>query len=74
MGFEKINSNDDSGELKDKVILLHGFSDRQLSKFMEAYKNNPDMPKAHIATTTPVTRMKKVKDVLMDIIHDGGRP
>ncbi len=74
MAFEKIEE-DTAGELKDKVIMLSGFSGKQLSVLMEQYHANPDLPKAHFAVVTPVSRVKRLKDVVREIVQDaqGGR-
>lgn len=73
MTFEKISKEDTSGELKDKVILLHGFSGKQITMIMDYYKANADFPKASFAVITPVTRTKRVKDVIQDIVQDARR-
>ncbi len=75
MAFEKIDADDAGGELKDKVILLHGFSGKQVAAFVDCCKANPDLPKAHFAVVTPVSRVKRLKDVVREIVQDaqGGR-
>jgi hypothetical protein len=69
MAFEKIDDAD-AGELKDKVILLYGFSGKQVARLMDHYKAEPGLPKASFAVVTPMNRVKRVKDVIQDIVAD----
>lgn len=70
MTFDKIHSDDESGELRDKVILLHGFSGKQVNQLIKSYQQNTDLPKAHFAVITPMTRVKRIKEVIQDIVAD----
>ena len=74
MGFTAIrneNKINEGRELKDKVLLLSGFSDAQLTMFLDYYKANSNLPKAHFAVITPTTRVKRVKEVIQDVIQEG---
>ncbi|MBI2147443.1 DUF3783 domain-containing protein [Candidatus Woesearchaeota archaeon] len=69
-GFEELKRDDDKNELRDKVILLHGFSDQQVHAVMDQYHANASLPKAVFATITPFSRNKRVKDIVKELVQE----
>ena len=53
-------------EEKHKVIILNGFSDRQLNNFINLYKNNK-LPETIFAIVTKTSKNFKVKDLLREL-------
>ena len=51
---------------KKKVILLHGFSDKELNEVIDNYLKNK-LPKTAFATTTKTNLNKKLKEVIKDV-------
>lgn len=62
--FRKIKSS--NKEEKHKAIILSGFSDKQLNKFINNYKKN-NLPKAIFATVTKTSKEFKIKDLLKEL-------
>ncbi|GEM_PF-2225469 len=50
-----------------KIILLSGFSDKELHAVIDAYRLNKAMPKAIFATVTEMSENFKVKDLLAEL-------
>ncbi len=50
-----------------KIILLSGFSDKELHDVIDAYRLNKEMPKAIFATVTDLSENFKVKDLLAEL-------
>ncbi|MEK6874358.1 MAG: DUF3783 domain-containing protein [Nanoarchaeota archaeon] len=71
MTFVKIDLENDGNEHPDKVILIHGFSDKQLNLFIEYYKSNPDLPKTNFAVVTSHSKLRRVRDVINEIAQEG---
>lgn len=49
-----------------RVIILHGFSDKEISEVIDNYLKNK-LPKTAFATTTKTNLNKKLKEVIKDI-------
>ena len=62
--FREIKSN--KKEDKHKIVILSGYSDEQLHKFIEIYKLSK-LPKAIFATITNKSKEFKVKYLLKEL-------
>lgn len=56
-------------ELRDKAVLLYGFSDQQVNELMDWYKEKK-FPNAVFGIITPVTQHKRVKDIVRDLVAE----
>ncbi len=54
---------------KDKLILLHGFSSKEINLIIDNYLKQK-LPKTAFATSTQTNLKKKLKDVIKEIIED----
>lgn len=64
--FKKIEESKD-GEKETKVILVHGFSNKQLSDFIDYYKKNKELPKTIFASVTKNSINMKIKDLVNEL-------
>ena len=62
--FREIKNN--KNEDKDKIIILSGYSDKQLHDFINAYKKIK-LPKTIFATITKHNKDFKLKDLLKEL-------
>ncbi len=65
--FLPIAANDHVGGKTTKIILLSGFSDKELHDVIDAYRLNKAMPNAIFATVTEMSENFKVKDLLTEL-------
>ena len=65
--FLPVSSESPDGEEDVKIILLSGFSDKQLHDLIDAYRKNPNFPKAIFATVTDSSKEFKLKDLLSEL-------
>lgn len=65
--FEKIDAARHDNEGDQKVILLSGFSDKQLHDVIDAYRSNKKLPKTIFATVTEQSKEFKVKELLEEL-------
>lgn len=56
-------------EKEDKVIIFHGFSDEQIQDIIDLYVEE-EMPECYFAATTPQSRLKRLRDVINEIIKE----
>ncbi|MGC8497237.1 MAG: DUF3783 domain-containing protein [Thermoplasmata archaeon] len=65
--FKKLDDSDtDSGERK--VMILHGFSNKEINIIFELLKNNESLKKTIVAVTTPVSIEWKIKDLIGELL------
>jgi len=64
--FKKIDEVKD-GEQETKIILVHGFSNKQLIDFIDYYKKNKDLPKTIFASVTKNSINMKIKDLVKEL-------
>ena len=72
-GFTELQRTTTKNELRDKVILLYGFSDQQTNQIMDWYKEQEEakkLPAAIFGSVTLASRNKRVKEVIQDLIQD----
>ncbi len=62
--FASVDRDNHQNGKATKIILLSGFSDKELHDVIDAYRLNPQMPKAIFATVTEMSENFKVKDLL----------
>ncbi len=65
--FLPVDSNHSDNGKETKIILLSGFSDKELHAVIDAYRLNKTMPKAIFATVTEMSENFKVKDLLAEL-------
>ena len=65
--FLPVDPDNHDGELKTKIVLLSGFSDKQLHDIIDAYKSNKLLPKAIFATVTDQSNGFVLKDLLAEL-------
>ncbi len=70
MPFQKIDEKSVSGEKEDKVVMIYGFSEKQLSEFIDHYKNNKELPKTNFVAVNDKTKLKRVRDVIIDAVKE----
>lgn len=72
-GFSELQRTTTDNELRDKAILLYGFSDQQIHHIMDLYKEQErtnKLPATAFGVITSVTRNKRVKEVIQDLIQE----
>ena len=67
--FEKIDENYE-GEKQEKVLILHGFSNKQTHEFIRHYKAHKDLPKVIFASTTSTSENMKVKELIKELVKE----
>ena len=67
--FEKINPTNE-GEKQEKVLILHGFSNKQIQEFIKHYKIHKDLPKVIFASTTANSEKMMVKELIEELIKE----
>ncbi len=65
--FVPVSEESHDGDQDVKIILLSGFSDRQLHDLIDAYRKNQKFPKAIFATVTDQSKEFKLKDLLTEL-------
>jgi len=65
--FLPVDAENHDGAKDTKIILLSGFSDKELHAVIDAYRLNKQMPKAIFATVTELSENFKVKDLLAEL-------
>ena len=70
MDDEQTTDYSEYEEQEDKVIIFHGFTDDQVQEIVNSYTAS-DFPFAYMAVTTPQSRIKRLRDVIWDIIKQG---
>ncbi len=65
--FLPIDPDRHDGTTETKIILLSGFSDKELHAVIDAYRLNKAMPAAIFATVTELSENFKVKDLLVEL-------
>ena len=65
--FEHLNPEGSDGEKRTKIILLSGFSDKQLHDLIDAYRSDKKFPKAIFATVTEQSLKFRVADLLAEL-------
>lgn len=50
-----------------KVILMHGFTNEEVTKILDAYKKISQMPSSIFAATTETSLNWKVKDLIAEL-------
>jgi len=69
--YRRVDPNDDGGEERYKVVILHGFSAAQLHAFVDAYRGNESLPQdVAFATVTPESGRRRLRDVVRDLRED----
>ncbi|MBI1971104.1 DUF3783 domain-containing protein [Candidatus Woesearchaeota archaeon] len=70
--FTELYRTTTKNELRDKAILLYGFSDQQINQIMDWYREQEKIKKLPVTvfgSITPVSRNKRIKDVIQDLIQ-----
>ncbi|MBT3268192.1 DUF3783 domain-containing protein [Candidatus Poribacteria bacterium] len=69
--YTKVDRDDEDGEERGKVVILHGFSPAQLHAVVEAYRKNAKLPQdVAFATVTPESGRRRLRDVVRELRAD----
>ena len=64
--FKEIKETNDNNK-DTKVIIVNGFSNKQLNTLIDYYKNNPELPKTIFATTTPASKNMRLRELIKEL-------
>lgn len=65
--FVPVTPDNHANGKDSKIILLSGFSDKELHAVIDAYRLNKAMPKAIFAAVTEQSENFKVKDLMVEL-------
>jgi len=65
--FKKLDDSDSASEER-KVMIIHGFSNKEINILFDLLKNNESLKKTIVAVTTPVSIEWKVKDLIGELL------
>ncbi len=65
--FKKLDDSD-SATGERKVMILHGFSNKEINIIFDVLKNNESLKKTIVAVTTPVSIEWKIKDLIGELL------
>ena len=69
--YTKVDRDDDGGEQRGKVVILHGFSPAQLHAVVEAYRGHAALPQdVAFAMVTPESGRRRLRDVVRELRAD----
>lgn len=67
--FKQLDDSDNCTVSK-KVMILHGFSNKEINIIFELLKNNEPLKKTIVAVTTPESIEWKVKDLINELLQE----
>ncbi len=64
--FKEIKKTNED-EKETKVVIVYGFSSKQLNTFIDHYRKNAELPKTIFATVTSTSKNMRLRDLIREL-------